>query len=340
MNKNLFPHAQRYIPDSWIRFRNCLKLTNAHYLTWAEVYDLAADYDVLGDSVRECIEYLLDIGEVLWFPQISDLRKIIFHRPRHLVELMRCLFRHDLDGNLNYDRNKVFSAKGEFSRATFEEAKDVLMKYGQISRPMLQCLWFYLDLKYGEFDELMEMMSKFDVGYTIPQPEVPPHKKEFQVWPLMVVPWYVTDIHPEDISDIWPSQAAEGKLEACLTFQFPLYYPLGLLEKLSCRLQEHVDERIDWRDLIWAKSTNTDILIERKLHYETYDFMLALTVRGKELSEVQKSMEFLCLNLYSIMCYVPGMVWIVTADGPNGKDIDIEQCFPRGLFEDQLDSAR
>ena len=336
MNPNLFPHAQRYIPDSWRKLRNAVKLTDGTFVTWPQIHKLASHYNVMGEDVRECLEYLMDIGEVLWFPYITELRDKVFHRPRYIVEIFRCLFCYDFDTRFNWETNRVFIAKGDFTADSFDEAKDNFLKYGQISRPMLQCLWFYLKLDYNNFNKLLTLVPQFDLAYSIPQPEVPMHKRDYQVHPIVVMPWWVTDIQPTDTSDLWSTELPADIKEVKLSFTYPLHYPLGLLERLSCRLQEHVVERIDWRDLIWAKSDHTTILLERKLHPETYDFMLNVSVRGKENSEVQKSVEYLCLHLYSLMCYTPGMVWLLSIRTHHDAVVDVKQCFPQGLFEDQF----
>ena len=337
MNKNLFPHAQRYIPDTWKKFRNAVKLTGGTFITWPQIYHLAAEYNIVGEDVRECLEYLMDIGEVLWFPYLTELRDKVFHRPRYIVEILRCLYRYDFETYLNFQENRVFGAKGNFTAEIFNEAKEALVKFGQISRPMLQCLWFYLKLDHDSFDQLFELVPKFDFAYPIPAPEIPMHKNEYQVHPIMVIPWWVSDIHPDDISDLWSPDLPADMKQVTMCFTYPMNYPLGLLERLSCRLQEHAAERIDWRDLIWAKSDNTTILLERKLHPETYDFVLNVSVRGKENNEVQKSIEYICLHLYSLMCFTPGMVWILSTTTQHRATVDIQQCFPQGLFEDHIE---
>ena len=78
VNPNLFPHAQRYIPDSWRKLRNAVKLTDGTFVTWPQIHKLASHYNVVGEDVRECLEYLMDIGEVLWFPYITELRDKVF----------------------------------------------------------------------------------------------------------------------------------------------------------------------------------------------------------------------------------------------------------------------
>ncbi len=338
VNKNLFPHAQKYIPEYWIRFRNQLKLNKKGFLNWEQVVKMSYKYSMKSDTAKECIQFLCDIGEVLWFPVIPALKDFIFHRPRSLVEILRCIFRHDRDEYLNFNQNRVFAHKGGFTEDTFKVAVAAFKKYGQISRQMLQCLWFYLKLDYNEFMILQEWIPKLGVCYVIPQPDLPAHKGEFI--PLMVMPGYNLEPRPNDLNELWPEEVPSDIKEVSIYFLFPLHYPHGLFERFICRIQNHIDMRLDWHDFIYAEVDDIKLAILQQLHPESYDLEFKLTVRGKHDLQITHAITFLCQDLYGLMSLCPGLIWYITYQSANGAPKNVEEWFPKGLFEVHQEMGR
>jgi hypothetical protein len=44
---------------------------------------------------------------MLWYEDIDGLSEIVFHRPRVLVDVLSCLYRHDMPDFLHFPDNKV-----------------------------------------------------------------------------------------------------------------------------------------------------------------------------------------------------------------------------------------
>lgn len=55
----------------------------------------------------------------------------------------------------------------------FEDCKQRMMEYGEISRQLLLGLWYYLPTEREEFIDLYELISQFDLAYLVPQSEIP-----------------------------------------------------------------------------------------------------------------------------------------------------------------------
>jgi len=71
-----------------------------------------------------------------------------------------------------------------FTQDQFEDCKTRLLRYGEISRQLLISLWYYIDMNRDEFTRTYELISDFELAYTIPQLEIP--TKESFCEPLLV----------------------------------------------------------------------------------------------------------------------------------------------------------
>ena len=66
VNKELFPHAQRYIPENWLDFRGALKMKRENHLPLDQVKRMAKTHHIVKDTFTDCLQFLNDIGEILW----------------------------------------------------------------------------------------------------------------------------------------------------------------------------------------------------------------------------------------------------------------------------------
>ena len=336
VNKNLFPHAQRYIPEYWKKFQHALKLQKGLYLSTKALGELAGKHRLNNETIQACMEYLVDTGEIMWLPALPKLRHVIFHNPRKLVEVLRCLFRHNMADFLDFDNNRVFVHKSQFTRETFTEAVHEFLQNGLISRRLLHCLWFYLHLNLNDFEDLSDLIAKMDICYMVPQPEVPQKRNAFI--PLLVLPAYNHQYKPADISDLWPDQPSPDEIEVAVEFIFPLQYPNGLFEKFICRVQDIVFTRMDWCDFIYAEMENPDLklTISRCLHPETYDLTFKIITRAKTYQDHQYALVRLCQNLYNLIVISRGLIWYVTYKTDQMDKLDVVKWFPDGLFDSNI----
>ena len=330
INKNLFPHAQRYIPENWVNFRKALKFNKDNFISVDDAKFLAKTYYITKDSFEDCMQFLKGIGEVLWYEKIPALKDIIFQRPRALVHILKGLFSHKLEHFLNYDDNRIFASKGQFTLENFEMSKEMLVRSGEISRPMLQCMWFYLQADTTLLDSLLELVSKLDLCYTIPQPEIPHRKSEF--FPLLVIPFYNQDDPPNNLDPIWPSDLEGHLKEVELALTFPLLYPNGLFERLSCRLQDQLNCRTDWRDMILTEFFSGKMLLVRELNPDDYDAIIRIRVRGEDVNFIKNTLAFVYRELGNLLSLCPGLIWYKGFRLDNCEKLGIVDCFPREVL--------
>jgi hypothetical protein len=128
VNKELFPHAQRFVPANWADFRTALKRHRggatgakvggakvggakeggakgggvkegganeeaesqgggAYYVTVEEARSLARKHNIVKDAFDDCLRYMKDMGEVLWFEHVPALKHVIFQVRDHVFNI-------------------------------------------------------------------------------------------------------------------------------------------------------------------------------------------------------------------------------------------------------------
>lgn len=305
INKKLFPHAQKYVPGHWKRLRATLKQKAGYFLHWDDIKQTAELFSINDEELRECIKHLQDTADLLWFSDDPGLCEIVFHRPRQLVDIITSLYRHDITDFMTYD-NKLFFSKGHMSKLQFQECMDAFLHRGEISRPLLNCLWFHLGFKNDDISQLLDLLPLLEICYSVPESDVPSgpiHKR-----PLIVLPWYNNDTDLTFLHEVWPVQKTDKELAAVYTF--PSFCPPEFFPNLSARLQDFVDERMDWKSYIYASCGSKKLLLARSTEEESITF--TILTRGPEFPELQIFMgEIVDLINSQIMKY-HGLYWKIT----------------------------
>ncbi|XP_060068243.1 malignant fibrous histiocytoma-amplified sequence 1 homolog [Ylistrum balloti] len=311
IDTTLFPHAQRRIPDHWNKFKVKLKQEKSYYLRLKEVKDMALTFDIKGENLEECLMYLHDIGEVLWFHDIPGMSLILFHKPRLLVDFITTIYRHDFHTFFNYHKNKVFMSKGNFDRKHFEASVEIFLNHGQVSRPMLNCFWFYHQLDYEQFHDILVLMPLLDICYSVPEPPVPMGSNACT--PLLVVPWYSQKWAGQDLENHWQDMLPHGTKVMSFTYEFPSQLPDGTFERISAALQEVVITRADWRDAILCTTENDKILLRLASDNKTEADILSVTIQGNDTDGVESIVRDLTQTITDVVTRIQGLSWKIRA---------------------------
>lgn len=326
IDKNLFPYAQRSVPKKWNKMQFALKKHKNYFLAWKQVNMCAKDVEVSAEELPDCLQYLHDTGEILWFKDVPALAKKVFHKPRMLVKLLSSIFRHDMEYFLDFEINKVFLSKGMFSREDFEHSKSLFLRNGQISRPLMNCFWFYEELSYEEFNDLVDLAPTLEVCYSIPEPSMP--TGQLYSYPIIVLPWYNQDQSGQDFAEYWNEAIANltNPVVMNVTYVLPLGLPAGLFEKLMSALQEHVTTRIDWRDTMFATTKNEIFKVALKgdtamsnIDLESGDIplshhtenLITLTIAAADNNQSGATtlLKEITRVITDMLSRVPGLVW-------------------------------
>ena len=313
IDRSLFPHAQRRVPQHWNRLRATLKLQEGYYLLWDHVEQTAALFGIRNEELRECVQYYCDTGEVLWYENIDGLSEILFHRPRVLVDLLSSLYRHDIHEFLQYPENRVFYSKAHLKEEGFKTMRDLFLKYGQISRPLLSCLWFHEKMSQDTITDLLELLPLLDLCYTIPEPDIPTiplHER-----PLMVLPYYNQDKDLSPLVEVWPETVPSNEKALTVVYHFPVAFPLGVFQQVSAAIQDMVMTRMDWCDVIYATTETEKILLWKNMGQEDQAGTLMLSVRGTDFTLMQELMQDLMEQVTELFKRFPGLYWKVDVQG-------------------------
>ncbi|XP_052802805.1 malignant fibrous histiocytoma-amplified sequence 1 homolog isoform X2 [Mya arenaria] len=330
IDKKLFPNAQRSIPPVWNKFKITLKQYNGYSVPWKRVEMMAKGEEMKLDELQDCLQYLCDSGEIVWCREVPVLAKTVFHKPRILIRLISSMFRHDIDEFLSFEDNKVFLSKGMFSEDDFQKAKELFLTNGQISRPLMNCFWFFEELDYDHFNDLLEMVPNLDICYSIPEPGMP--KGLLYSYPIIVLPWYNQDKAGNDLTEHWNEGLTRihDHHTISVSYIMPLGLPAGLFEKILSTLQIHVTARLDWKDAVLG-TTKTEIFkitmrgetqasdmetdsgdIPLSKYTET-ELNLAIVTEKSNESGATNLLKELTREITDIMCRTPGLVWTIQA---------------------------
>ncbi|GFO09460.1 malignant fibrous histiocytoma-amplified sequence 1-like protein [Plakobranchus ocellatus] len=309
IDQTLFPHAQRLIPGHWNRLRAMLKQRKGYYLYWDDIEQTAQLFSIKGEELCECIKYLEDTADVFWFYDYPGLADLVFHKPRVLIDIIASLFRHDIRQFLQYDTNKVFTCKGKLSEEQFQEASDLFLHTGEVSRPLVNCLLFDQGFNNDDLTMLLELLPMMEICYTVPEPDAP--DGPFHSRALLVIPWYNRDLDLEPLRDVWPARPAGKERELAVIYTLPFYNPPELLPNISAQIQDFVEERMDWQNHIYA-SCETEKMLLQQTPEPGGGALLTVMVRGADFAEVQDLMEEMVDLVNTQLNSYPGLYWKLT----------------------------
>ena len=302
IDRSLFPNAQRVTPPAWHRLCAKLKQQRGNYLLWDQVVDVAKDFNIKDKTLEDCVHYLHDIGEILWYFDVTGLSEIVFHKPRLLVDILAALYRHDIREFMSIPMNKIFSSKGNLSEEEFKQTREMFLHRGQVSRPLLNCMWFYQNMDNDTLEDLLELLPLLDLCYTVPEPDVPTCRLHSR--PLMVIPWYNRDDSSTlELPDHWSDTMEAHHKELSVVYSFPFHFPTSLFQKMVASIQDLVLERIDWSDSVYAESDDEKVLMIKTVN------SVKLFVRGPDFPCIQElATEFIQI-INSMLIRYPGLYW-------------------------------
>ncbi|CAG5132460.1 unnamed protein product, partial [Candidula unifasciata] len=302
IDKELFPHAWQQIPSHWKRLRLLLKQRKGYYLKWREIQQTAEMLQIQDEELRNCIQHLHNTADIMWISDDPVLQEIVFHKPKMLVDFIASLYRHDFADFLSYD-NKVFPCTSGMTREQFQECSDMFNSTGEISQPLFKCLLFPISVPKDDIAMLLELFSFLDICYLVPDgPAAPLYNR-----PMIVLPWFNKNTDISFLKELWPENNADEDTELAVKYSFPFFCPPEIFPSLSIQIQDIVDERMDWKDHVFASRGMQMMLIHRL--EENDDTVLTIRLKGPELSELHEFMSEI-VNLVNIQIVgYSGLYW-------------------------------
>ena len=239
---------------------------------------VCAKHGLTEERCLELLIYLNKVGSILYYSYQKTLSQVLFPVPPFVVNVLKAVFRHD-HHLLEYDyrfigadigpkqfkemkcdlvcngiaRVSMLLALWSEFHLTADRHVDVFIK-----------LFLALDLAYltGSSDvvvqELSDTLGRHEITSTLSMStdtisttsesskqanqmdsckELICKLKQDNVG--LLLPWLLNDEEPNDVSQLWCADVADGVMQVVVEYSFAYNCPLGLFERLSARCHRH-----------------------------------------------------------------------------------------------------
>ncbi|XP_062511401.1 uncharacterized protein LOC134187305 [Corticium candelabrum] len=165
-NAKLLPSLHTELPSSWVTVEDELIKPQPH--TFVPITDvsyamqLCVEHGLTEESCRELLNYLNQVGSILYYSHHPTLAEVLFPVPPFVVSLLKAVFRHDHE-SLKYDDR--FSGVNIGSQK-FKEMRNDLVFNGIARISMLLALWSEFHLTADRHvDVFIKLFLALDFGY-------------------------------------------------------------------------------------------------------------------------------------------------------------------------------
>ena len=239
---------------------------------------VCAQHGLTEERCLELLIYLNKVGSILYYSYQKTLSQVLFPVPPFVVNVLKAVFRHDhhlleydyrfigagiepnqfaeLMSDLVYNgiaRVSMLLALWSKFHLTADRHVDVFIK-----------LFLALDLAYltGSSDvvvqELSDTLGRQEITSTVSMStdtisttsksskqanqtdsckKLICKLKQHNVG--LLLPWLLNDEEPDDVSQLWCADVADGVMQVVVKYSFAYNCPLGLFERLSARCHRH-----------------------------------------------------------------------------------------------------
>ena len=249
-----------------------------------------------------CLEFLHNIGKLLWYKDNDNLKDVVFNNMSAVVEVLQELFRHNLCEYITYNDSK----HGKFigTRTEFDSELIAFHQTGILSENLLKCIWNTIDTRMEHFETLKQMIIQLELCFI---------EEGKENTSLLRFPWFV---HREDSEGIvvkqWPESLPPGRLQYSLVYTFFHRIPSTMYERFCVRLQKHLTPggnfRHDFKDMVFILQSDIQILIQRHTRKSEPSLQIHLRTAFSHLPKLQlvlldlyKDMNNLCSELPRVL---------------------------------------
>ncbi|XP_062511345.1 malignant fibrous histiocytoma-amplified sequence 1 homolog [Corticium candelabrum] len=165
-NERLLPSLHTELPLSWVTVEDKLitskpqksvPITDVSY-----AMQLCVEHGLTEESCRELLNYLNQVGSILYYSHHLTLAEVLFPVPPFVVTLLKAVFRHDHE-SLEYDYRFIGADVGP---QKFKEMKKDLVFNGIARISMLLALWNEFHLTADRHvDVFIKLFLALDFGY-------------------------------------------------------------------------------------------------------------------------------------------------------------------------------
>ncbi len=163
------------LPGSWVNMykklsrrkpgtehgQNYLSLMESQEL-FRKSLPLSSFYENTRKGLHRCLQFLHDIGVILWYSKNEQLKGVVFHEPGFLIESLRLLFHHNLPDNIKFGEKQ---SKHIQLKTDFDLQMTNFTASGILTRPLLKCLWAERELDEEIYEKMEELLQMLDLCY-------------------------------------------------------------------------------------------------------------------------------------------------------------------------------
>ncbi|XP_019614119.1 PREDICTED: malignant fibrous histiocytoma-amplified sequence 1 homolog [Branchiostoma belcheri] len=294
-NDDLFPTLKRILPRTWVEFEQLAivqrqsfneasEQTNETYFTvklspkeeiqqptqhWLTMTDCKRMGQLAGlspERLEPVLSYLQQVGTILRYTDIPELKDFVFHDPPALIELFKDLFHHNISDLFSTHR------LSHFTSAQLSTFQSDLCDCGLIRKEVMTCL---LPPNVNP-DIITALMQHFGLCFEVQAKDnADPSKHTHQY----KIPWYLHKQMPEELTSVWPKDVPKEQEQLQLMCNITGFCPRGLFQRFSVRIHTLVKDRIDWKDGVMAYRQDYPVLVcSKPVADDTY---ITIATRGR-----------------------------------------------------------
>ncbi|XP_077869901.1 uncharacterized protein LOC102809546 [Saccoglossus kowalevskii] len=126
------------------------------------------------DNINPVLHYLHNLGEIIWFDDINDLKEHVFVNPSMLIDVFKMVIRHDLEKNLTNCNTKWrdWKIRSSLTKMKFNIYLRKFQEEAFINHKLLYILWMKLPAKESEVGVLVRILEQFGLCHTIEDTDV------------------------------------------------------------------------------------------------------------------------------------------------------------------------
>ena len=180
----------------------------------------------------------------------------------------------------------------------------------QVSRSLLNCLWFYQEMSKESMQDILEMLPLLHLAYVIPDEQKIAGISQVR-FPLLEIPYYNRDNDLSFLSNLWPDKALPNEKSLSLVYHFPIILPDIVFWQISIILQNIAFIRMDWQDVIYAGTENEKLLLHRQGSSHGHSGTLMLTARGSKITSMHNLLNDIMHEITNLLRKIPGLYFTV-----------------------------
>ncbi|XP_077983172.1 malignant fibrous histiocytoma-amplified sequence 1 homolog [Glandiceps talaboti] len=250
---NKFPGLQRVLPSTWFQLEmTFLRDSGRHRysMPWSRCVAMGHKCGLDEERLQSAVQHLHQIGSVLHFDHLPELREYVFPHPVRLIDVFKDIFHHDLETLLDHS-NALFQT--QYTQVKFRQVRTDLTQRGLMSFRFIRLLTSKHLTTDSEVKLMLRLMETFGICFSLPNTN-DDRTLEGNIYRF---PWYLRDRKPSE-PNFWPKEKAPDTEHISLRCQIQGFCPPGIFERLCVLINRHISPsyREDWRNGVCGYSSD------------------------------------------------------------------------------------